>query len=177
MANQNNNKTIIISRVFDAPRELVWQAYTNPEMMKTWWGPKDFTAPVIKSDFRVDGKYLYCMHGPKGTEFDKDFWSAGTFEEIIPMEKIVATDHFSDENGSTEDPAKFGMSPDFPKETVVTVRFEETANQATNLVIEYPPPASDAEYRALIESGMEDGWNESLDKLAATIAAARKKAA
>ncbi len=77
---KESDDKIIITRIFDAPRDLVWKAWTTPELVKEWWGPKDFTAPSIQMDFRVGGKYLFCMHGPKGTEFDKDFWSAGRFK-------------------------------------------------------------------------------------------------
>ncbi|MBI3954727.1 SRPBCC domain-containing protein [Candidatus Collierbacteria bacterium] len=160
---------IVISRVFDAPRELVWRAWTNQEMVKKWWGPKDFTAPVIQIDFREGGKYLYCMHGPKGTEFDRDMYSAGVYKEIVPMERIVVSDYFSDEKGNKIDPATSGMSPDFPKEVQVIVRFEDAGNNKTKLTIEYPRPESDAEFEAMRKSGMEAGWNQSLDKLAETL--------
>ncbi len=159
---------LIITRIFDAPRELVWRAWTDPEMVKKWWGPKDFTAPSIKIDFKVGGKYLYCMRGPAGSDFDKDFWSAGTFKEIVPMEKIVVTDHFSDENGNKVDPTTYGMSKDLPKEMDVTVTFEEYPQAGagkTKFTIAYARPQSDAAYEAMLKSGMEQGWNQSFDKL------------
>src|SRR5512139_1991411 len=87
---------LVIERIFNAPRELVWKAWTDPEMLVRWWGPKNFTAPACLLDFRVGGKYLYCMRSPEG----KDYWSTGTFTEIIPFEKIVQTDSFADEHGS-----------------------------------------------------------------------------
>ena len=55
-----SEQDLIITRAFDAPRELVWKAWTDPEQVKRWWGPKDFTAPFCKIDLRVRGKYLYC---------------------------------------------------------------------------------------------------------------------
>lgn len=72
-----DKKTIIIERIFDNPREAVWQAWITPKMVKKWWGPKDFTAPFAKIDFRVGGKYVYAMHGPAGSEWDRDMYSAG----------------------------------------------------------------------------------------------------
>lgn len=164
-----NKDGITIERVFDAPRELVWKAWTDPEMVKKWWGPKDFTAPSIKIDLRVGGKYVYCMRGPAGSKFDKDFWTAGTFKEIVPQEKIVVTDHFSDENGNMVDPKDFGMDENFPKEMEVTVRFEDAGNGKTKLTIEYPKPESDTQFEAMKKSGMEVGWNQSLDKLAESL--------
>ena len=70
-----DEKGVVIERVFDAPRELVWKAWTTPEIVKKWWGPKDFTCPVANIDFRVGGKYHVAMHGLAGTEWDKDLWS------------------------------------------------------------------------------------------------------
>ncbi|MFA6239944.1 MAG: SRPBCC domain-containing protein, partial [Candidatus Hydrogenedentales bacterium] len=87
---------LVIARVFDAPREMVWKAWTEPEQVKQWWGPEMFSAPVCTSDFRVGGKYLYCMRSPEG----QDFWSTGTYEEIVPMERIVSSDSFADEKGN-----------------------------------------------------------------------------
>ena len=86
-ANQMETRTqneLIITRVFDVPRELVWKAWTEPEQMMRWWGPKDFTAPVCKADLRVGGKYLFCMRSNEG----KDFWSTGIYREIVPRRKI-----------------------------------------------------------------------------------------
>ncbi len=74
-----------ITRIFDAPRARVWEVWTDPKHIKQWWGPEHFTCPAAKINLKVGGTYLYCMNGPKGTEFDKDMWSTGTFKEIIPM--------------------------------------------------------------------------------------------
>ncbi len=76
----SDKKGIVIERIFDAPRELVWRAWTDEEMTKKWWGPKDFTAPSIKIDLKVGGKYVFCMRGPKGSEWDKDMYSAGVYK-------------------------------------------------------------------------------------------------
>lgn len=54
-------RELVITRIFDAPRELVWKAWTEPERVKRWWGPKVFTAPFVKIDLHVGGEYLYCM--------------------------------------------------------------------------------------------------------------------
>jgi uncharacterized protein YndB with AHSA1/START domain len=78
-ANQDN-KELIITRIFDAPRELVWKAWTEPEQLMRWWGPKSFTSPVCKIDLRVGGVYLYCMRSPEG----QDYWNTGVYKEIIP---------------------------------------------------------------------------------------------
>lgn len=109
------------------------------------------------------------MHGPKDSEFDKDFWDAGVFKEIIPLKKIVSTGFFSDKQGKKVDPTSYGMSPEFPKEMTVIVTFEDVLSDQTKLTIKYPRPKADAAFTAMKNSGMEMGWNQSLDKLEKTL--------
>lgn len=161
MANLKGNELTII-RVFDAPRELVWKYWTEPEYFKKWWGPKIFTCPVVKIDFRVGGKYLNCMRGavtPGGKK--QDFWSTGVYKEIVPMEKIVVTDSFADEHGNVVPSTHYGMEG-FPLEMLVTVTFEEVEGGKTKMTlthsgIEGLDPAT--------RDNMDQGWNESFDKL------------
>ena len=94
------NHEFKIERVFDAPRQLVWNAFKEPELVMQWWGPDYFTSPSVQIDFRVGGKYLYCMRGPDGT----DYWSGGTYKEIVPLEKLVCVDAFANEHGEKIDP-------------------------------------------------------------------------
>lgn len=156
-------KEIIIERVFNATVEKVWQAWTNPDYISKWWGPKDFTAPTIKNDFRVGGKYLYCMRGPAGTEFDKDFWSTGTYKEIVPLKKIVTTDSFADENGNVVPSSYYGMEG-IPLELLVTVLFEELDEGKTKLTLRHSGfPAGEHADNA------GEGWRESLEKLARVV--------
>jgi uncharacterized protein YndB with AHSA1/START domain len=166
MENQND---FVIERVFNAPRETVWKAWTEPEMVKKWWGPAGFSAPSAKVDLRVGGMYTFAMHGPAGTEWDKDMYSSGIYKEIVPMEKIVTTDYFSDENGNKIAPTKEGQAPDFPNEMTVTILFKDAEDGKTKLSIAYSRPESDAQFEAMIKSGMQEGWNQSLDKLAAAL--------
>jgi uncharacterized protein YndB with AHSA1/START domain len=148
---------LVIERVFDAPRERVWEAWTDPEQIKEWWGPKDFTAPSIRSDFREGGTYLWAMRSPEGQEF----WSTGTFHEIVPMERLVVTDSFADEKGNVVPPSYYGMEGDHPMEGRVTVTFEDLEGK-TKLTLRYAGMAP-SETRDMAEQG----WNETLDKLAA----------
>ena len=168
MAAQTETKMheIVITREFDAPRERVWKAWTDPEMVKRWWGPEQFTAPSIKIDLRVGGKYIFAMRGPAGTEWDKDMYSAGVYKEIVPNEKLVVTDYFSDENGNKLPPAHYGQDAAFPSEMKVTVLFEEIEKGKTRLSIVYPKPETEAQFQAMLKSGMQEGWNSSLNKLA-----------
>ena len=145
---------LVITRIFDAPRELVWKAWTDPEMAKKWWGPEGFTAPSIKIDLRVGGKYIFCMHGPKGSEWDKDMYSAGIYKEIVPDEKLVITDYFSNEEGEMTDPTAHGVDPNFPKESTVMVLFEQAGEEKTKLSIIYRPESEkQAEIMRKVEVG------------------------
>ena len=164
IAKNTKERELVITRIFDAPRELVWKAWTEPERVKRWWGPKGFTAPVIKIDLRVGGKYLYCMRSPEG----QDLWSGGIFQEVVPQERIVATDYFSDKDGNKISPTQFGLSADFPAESTVTITFTEEGDK-TKLTLTYPLPESAAARDAILKSGMEQGWNESFDKLAESL--------
>jgi uncharacterized protein YndB with AHSA1/START domain len=150
---------VVIRRVFDAPRELVWKAWTDPRHFRSWWGPKDFTCPTCEMDLRVGGKYLYCMRSPDG----KDYWGTGVFREVVPMERLVFTDSFGDEKGNVVPATHYGMSPDFPLEMLVTVTFEDWEGK-TRMTLKHAgvPSGPDRE-------GTEQGWNESFDKLAGTL--------
>ena len=75
----NDTDRMVITRVFDAPRELVWKAWTDPKYVTQWWGPKGFTAPDCKMDFRVGGKFLWCMKAPDGEVVG---WNGGEYFEI-----------------------------------------------------------------------------------------------
>ena len=157
MAREDENRTdLIITRLFDSPRDLVWKAWTEPRRVMRWWGPKGFTSPVSRIDLRVGGEYLSCMRSPEG----KDFWSKGVFREIAPPERLVMTDSFADENGNTVPATHYGMSKDFPLELLITVVFEEQDGK-TKLTLRHAgmPPGAGSE-------GARQGWNESFDKLA-----------
>jgi uncharacterized protein YndB with AHSA1/START domain len=82
-----SDRELVITRVFDAPRELVFSAFTRPEHVTRWWGPNDFTLPFCEMDFRVGGSYKYCMRSPAG----EDHWVWGEYREIAEAERIVFT--------------------------------------------------------------------------------------
>jgi uncharacterized protein YndB with AHSA1/START domain len=153
---QQKRRALVIERVFDAPRELVWKAWTDPEMFKRWWGPKDFTVPHCTIDLRVGGKYLYCMRGPDG----QDTWATGVYREIVPPERLVKTDSFADAQGNVVPATHYGMGADFPLEMQVTVTFEEYQGNKTKMTLRHVglPVGEMSE-----QTGA--GWNESFDKL------------
>jgi uncharacterized protein YndB with AHSA1/START domain len=154
-----DSEEVIITRVFDAPRERVWRAWTEPEQAMRWWGPKGFTAPAGRIDLRVGGAYLLCMRSPEG----QDFWSTGTYREIVPLEKIVCTDSFADAEGNLVPASYYGMQGDFPMELRVTVTFQDRGSgTAMTLRHEGFPPGPMVDLTAA-------GWNESFDKLAEAV--------
>ena len=167
MTDQQNQ--IVIEKIFNAPREKVWEAWTNPEMIQKWWGPEGFTAPSIKIDLKVGGIYTYAMKGPKGSQWDRVMYSSGIFKEIVPTEKIVVTDYFSDEHGNKIAPSQEGQAADFPTEMTATILFEEAEGGKTKLSIIYPKPENEKQFEAILKSGMKEGWSSSLDKLAEAI--------
>lgn len=166
---EESPKEIVITRIFDAPVEKVWKAWTEPEEVKKWWGPKGFTAPSIKIDFREGGKFIYAMQGPKGSKWDRVMYSAGVFKEIVPKQKIVTTDYFSDELGNKISPVKEGQDQDFPTEMTATILFEDLGENRSKISITYPKAENETQYEAMLKSGMKEGWRSALDKLAESI--------
>jgi uncharacterized protein YndB with AHSA1/START domain len=155
-AKNTNEQELVITRVFDAPRGLVWKAWTEPERVKRWWGPKGFTAPFCKIDLQVGGVFHYCMRSPEG----KDYWNTGIYREIVEPDRIVYTDSFADEKGNIVPASHYGMSSDFPLQMLVTVTFEEHEGGKTKLTLWHVGIPSGVDH-----DGAQQGWNESFDKL------------
>jgi uncharacterized protein YndB with AHSA1/START domain len=160
MTQTTATETIKIVRELNAPREFVWKAWTDAEIMMRWWGPKNFTAPFCRIDLKVGGSYLFCMR----SEEMGDVWATGVYKEIVEPERLVYTDSFGDENGNIVSAAHYGMDPDFPLETLVTVVLEDIGNGRTRMTMTHGPvPAGE------MFEGMEQGWSESFDKMAASL--------
>ena len=163
--NPSKARELVITREFDAPPERLWNAWTDPEMVKRWWGPEGFSAPSIKIDLRVGGMYVFAMQGPPGSQLEKAGYNAGVFKEIVPNKKLVLTMYFSDESGKMLPPEAYGMEGDFPSEETVTVRFEALGQGRTRLSVTYPMPEDEAQYQAILESGMAEGWESQMNKM------------
>ncbi len=151
----------IISRVFDAPRDLVWKAFTQAEHLKHWWGPKGFTARVLKLDLRPGGIFHYRLQGPDG----QVVWGKFIYREIVAPERIVHTVSFSDENlGLTKHP----MSPDWPMEMLSTVTFADEGGKTRMTVRWTPLDPTEVERHTFATShaDMQQGWGGTMDQLA-----------
>ena len=148
---------LVIVRIFDAPRELFWKYWTEPEYFKRWWGPEGFITPVSRIDFRVGGIYHNCMKSPEG----ENYWSTGIYSEIVEPERIVYTDSFSDAEGNLVPASYYEMSGEWPLELLVSIILEEQGEDKTKLILKHAgfPTSEDRDLT-------EVGWNESLDKLA-----------
>jgi len=150
-----------IERVFDAPRDLVWKMWTNPDHFKRWMGPRNFTTPHCTIDLRPGGRVHFAMRDPDG----KDYWSLWVIEEMTEPERILYIDSFSNEMGEVIDPAEYGMQG-WPRESRLQVTFEDLGSK-TKVITTSDIPAALAK-----SSGAEQGWNESLDKLEEALAQA-----
>jgi uncharacterized protein YndB with AHSA1/START domain len=157
----NETERMVVTRVFDAPRELVWEAWTDPKYVMQWWGPKGFTASVCKMDFRVGGKFLICTRTPDGQEF----WHGGEYHEIVPHEKIISSMYFSDSEGNKVEPAQLGIEHEAIEGAHDVILFEDLGNGRTKLTFIGNETMENA-----IKSGQLEGMNQVLDKLAAVVA-------
>ena len=158
---------MVVTRVFDAPRELVWKAWTDPKYIMQWWGPKGFTAPVCQMDFRVGGKLLCCMNAPDGQFCG---WNAVEYHEIVPHEKIVSSMYFSDAEGNKIDPEQLGIDQQAIEGAYDVTLFEDLGNGKTKLTYIGNEPMESAK-----ESGQMEGWVEILDKVAAVVAGLKQE--
>lgn len=157
----NEAERMSITRVFEAPRELVWKAWTDPKYIMQWWGPKGFTAPVCQMDFRVGGKLLCCMRAPDGQEF----WNVVEYHEIVPHEKIVSSMYFSDPQGNKVQAEAYGIEHEAIEGAFDVTLFEDLGDGRTKLTYIGNEPMESAK-----ESGQVEGWNQILDKMADVVA-------
>ncbi|HEY1310142.1 MAG TPA: SRPBCC domain-containing protein [Pseudolabrys sp.] len=139
--------SVVITRVFDAPRELVWRAWTDPKMMAQWFGPRGFTSSVPELDLRVGGALRIVMHGPDGN----DYPMKGVFREILPPERLVFSSIPVDKDGNHL----------MEGETVVS--FTERDGK-TELVVK-AHMVGKAPIAAQMLAGMEAGWTQTIDRL------------
>lgn len=138
-----SERELVITRVLDAPRDLVWKAWTENERMKQWSAPKGFTIPVSEGDLRPGGAWKACMRKPDGTEL----WLGGVYREIDEPKRLVFTHAWLDENGNPG------------PETLVTVTLTERGRKTE---MNFRQSGFDS-----VESreGHAGGWNECFDKL------------
>jgi uncharacterized protein YndB with AHSA1/START domain len=153
----------VISRVLDAPREMVWKCFTDPEHMKQWWGPKGVKVVKSEMDLRPGGTYHYGMQTADGAVM----WGKQVFLEIVPPEKLVFINSFSDEKcGLSRHP----MAQTWPLEIYSVFTFQEQPGGKTKFTVRWSPHNATAEERKAFDAGhasMNQGWGGTIDKLEA----------
>lgn len=157
-------RDLVITRLFDAPIERVWKAWTDPEYVMRWWGPTGFTSPSCKIDFREGGKFLFCMRAPKEFQGGQDFYTAGVYKKIVHMKLIEFSQSLADKDGNRIDPTTLGMPADFPKEIPSALAFKRVGDKTELTVTEY-----DWTVGQMLDMS-EAGMSQCLDKLAEVLA-------
>lgn len=162
MANKNTTDTkrdLVVTRIFDAPVEQVWKAWSDPKYVMRWWGPAGFTSPLARMDFREGGTSLVCMSSPEyGTLYN--IWQ---YREIIPMELIEFIQNFADKDGKKVSPAEVGLPSEIPQDVRNVVIFKVVGDNKTEMTVtEYGYTSDQA--RDLSQTGLE----QCLDKMAAS---------
>lgn len=159
---------LVINRIFAAPRDLVYKAWTEPERLARWWGPAGCDLRVARLDLRPGGVFLYAMEMPN----TPPIWGKFTYREIVPPERLVFTNAFADEQGnSTRNP----WMPVWPLEILNTLTLEEQDGNTSLTLRGGPLDATDEELRNFQtqRSGMQEGFGGTFDKLDAYLASAR----
>jgi uncharacterized protein YndB with AHSA1/START domain len=149
----------IFTREFDAPRELVWKAWTEADRLAQWWGPKGFTMIGGKLDLRPGGVYHYGMRSPEGFEM----WGKLTYLEIVAPERLVFIVSFSDEKGGV---TRHPMSATWPLETLNTLTLSERDGKTTITLRGGPHNATEEERKTFegaresMRQGTAGSWNQ-----------------
>ncbi|HEX5339997.1 MAG TPA: SRPBCC domain-containing protein [Gammaproteobacteria bacterium] len=157
---RDNTDEFVISRLFDAPRELMWKVWTETEHLKQWFGPKGVTMPSCSMSLRPGGVFHYCMRMPDGNEM----WGKWIFREIVAPERIVVITSFSDAAGNL---TRHPMNPDWPLEMLSTTLFSEQQGK-TKITIHWAPHNATAAERKTFEdekASMHQGWSGTFEQL------------
>jgi uncharacterized protein YndB with AHSA1/START domain len=153
---------LVVTRIINAPVDVVWKAWTEPEHVMRWWGPQFYTSPSCKIDLREGGKYLFCMRAPQD-QGGQDMYSAGVYKKIVPMKLLEFTQTMADKDGNVIDPAQVGMPPDFPKEIRTVINFKPIGDLTELTITEYGWTMSQMYVYSYA------GMQQSMDKLAESL--------
>jgi uncharacterized protein YndB with AHSA1/START domain len=161
----SGERELVITHVFDAPRELVWKAFTESNRLAHWWGPKGFTMLVRRLDFRPGGIFHYSMRSPDG----QILWGRFVYRDILAPERMVFVNSFSDEEGAI---TRAPFSPTWPLEIMNTVTFAEHDGKTTVTLRGGPINATDEERETFWngQESMRQGFAGTFDQLAAYLA-------
>jgi uncharacterized protein YndB with AHSA1/START domain len=150
----NFHTTVCVEHTFNASEADVWRVWTDADSMQRWWGPKGYSALVVRNDVRKGGSYLWAMKSERG----KVFWNTGTYREVVANKKIVSTMSFSNENGKTIPGSQVSVPGHWPDELTVIVEFSESAGKARVSVREVGIPL-------IVYPFSKIGWAQQFDKI------------
>ena len=159
----------VISRVFAAPRDLVWKCFTEPERMQVWFGPKGSVIVSSTMDLRAGGSY----HGALRDETGRIMWAKFVYRAIEAPKRLVWVHSFSDQAGGL---TRHPLSPTWPLELLTTVTFEDVGNGQTKVTLHWTPLNATPEEQKTFEAardGATIGWNGSFDRLDSYLATAK----
>ena len=150
--------TLVVSRIYPAPAEMVWKAWTVAELIKRWWGPDRFTCSNAIIDFKEGGLSRVSMEAPE--EFGGQQWfNSWEYKKIVPLERIEFTQRFCDREGTLINPVEAGMPADFPEEVHTVVTFKALGKNETQVTV--TQNADMGQMRKMARMGLE----QSLDKV------------
>ena len=152
---ERDPRSIIGTRVFDAPRHLVFSAFTDPNHLAQWWGPDGFTTTTLAFDFRPGGTWRFVMHGPDG----RDYQNRVTYDEIVPPERLV----YRHAGGDDVEPVQFTQ----------TLTFEDIGKDKTRLVWHGRFPSAEERARVIKDYGADKGLVQTMARLADFLAKAQ----
>jgi uncharacterized protein YndB with AHSA1/START domain len=160
MSTQTQTHDVVVTRVFDAPVEAVWKAWSEPGQVMRWWGPRGFTSPLARMDFREGGTSLVCMRAP--AEYGgQDMYNTWNYRSIDPYQRIEFILNFTDQDGVKLDPAGGMPPPGVPEDVRHVITFTPLGQDRTEMTVtEYG--YTDEQARDLSKAGLE----ECLDKMA-----------
>jgi uncharacterized protein YndB with AHSA1/START domain len=163
----NASSTVVIERVFAAPRALVFEAWTRPEFLLAWFAPRGCTIRFETIDVRVGGTFHSCIHNPQFGQPLGECWCVGVYHEIVVPKRLVYSIAIADREGRRIPSAQAGHHADWPEETTVDVTFEETRG-GTKLTLRQNVSASLAQ-----QTGALPSWLQMLDGLEEFLSARR----
>jgi uncharacterized protein YndB with AHSA1/START domain len=150
----NFHTTVRTERTFNASVADVWRVWNDADSIKKWWGPKGYTALVVRNDVQQGGSYLWAMKSEQG----RMFWSTGTYKEVVANKKIVSTMSFSNENGKVIPGSQVTVPGKWPNEIAVIVEFSESQGKARVTVAKIYIPL-------IVYPLSKIGWAQQFDKI------------
>jgi uncharacterized protein YndB with AHSA1/START domain len=150
----NTHTTVSTERTFDAPVAEIWKVWNDADTIQKWWGPKGYTALVVRNDLRPNGTYLWAMKSGQG----RMYWSTGTYKEVVQNEKIVSTMSFSDESGNATPGSQVSVPGRWPNQITVIVELRESKGKTRITVTEVGVPL-------ITYPLMKIGWDQQFDKI------------